>query len=287
MRLILSYMLWPGLMMVCLAGTEVAMSLGHGVLGFNLIYVGLALTLAVLERYMPHERDWLAQDGQMKADLAHTLLNKGFVQVIVVVSTITGFAHTVGSSGLQLWPAAWPLVPQIMLGLVIMEFGLYWKHRLSHEKAWLWPFHAVHHSVLRLWFFNTGRFHVVDTVMSLLFSLPLMFLLGAPNDIFSWLAAITAFIGVLTHCNVEMRCGFLTLLFNTPSLHRWHHSRDLSEGNKNYGENITLFDHLFGTYFYAYRRPPANIGISESMPADFIGQLKAPFLTPKQSAPGT
>ena len=277
MRRFLSHILWPGIMIVCLAATHYAMSIGHGVLGFNLIYLCLAVSLFFLERYMPHERAWLAHDGQMKADLAHTLLNKGFVQVLVVVTTIMGLAKTVGDSGMQAWPSSWPMPFQIILGLIAMEFGLYWKHRLSHEKAWLWPYHAVHHSVLRLWFFNTGRFHVVDTLMSIAFSLPLMFLLGVPNEIFSWVAAITAYIGMLTHCNVEMRCDFLTLIFNTPSLHRWHHSRDLSEGNKNYGENITLFDHLFGTYFFAHRRPPADIGIKEPMPANFIGQLKAPF----------
>jgi sterol desaturase/sphingolipid hydroxylase (fatty acid hydroxylase superfamily) len=277
MRNALAPILWPALMLLCVAATVYAMRAGHGIIGFNLIYLALAVTLAVLERLMPHERQWLSPDGQMKADLAHTLFNKGFVQVIVVVSAVTGFADRIGHSGLHLWPSFLPQPVQILLALVVMEFGLYWKHRLSHETRWLWPYHAVHHSVTRLWFFNTGRFHVVDTILSLAFSLPLLFALGVPNDVLSWIAAITAYIGLLTHCNVQMRCGWLSYVFNTPDLHRWHHSQDLRQGNKNYGENLVLFDLLFGTFYIDPARPPANIGIPAPMPTHFLGQLAFPF----------
>jgi sterol desaturase/sphingolipid hydroxylase (fatty acid hydroxylase superfamily) len=108
---------------------------------------------------------------------------------------------------------------------------------------------------------------------------PLLVFAGAPGDIIIWVSAITAFIGILTHCNVRMQFGWLNYIFNTPGLHRWHHSMDLREGNKNYGENLVLWDLIFGTYFDdARRRPPAKIGISEAMPATFWGQLIAPFV---------
>lgn len=90
-------------------------------------------------------------------------------------------------------------------------------------------------------------------------------------------SALTAVVGILTHANVEMRCAFLNYVFNTPELHRWHHSKIAAEGNKNYGENLMLFDQLFGTFFYPARRPPADIGINHPMPATFWGQLKVPF----------
>ena len=38
------------------------------------------------------------------------------------------------------------------------------------------------------------------------------------------------------------------------------------EGNRNYGENLMLFDQLFGTFFLPSRRPPADIGIRYPMP---------------------
>ena len=278
MRQTLSYLLWPLLFVMCLIGTQVGIASSHPVAGFNLTYATLAIVLAWLERVFPHQEKWNNHDGQIKADLFHTILNKGMVQVFVVVSTIIGVAEKAGSSGLQIWPSYWPMWAQVILSVIVMDFGLYWKHRIAHEWAWLWPFHAVHHSAPRLWFFNTGRFHVVDTVTGVLFGLPLLFLLGAPNEVFSWAAGITAYIGMLTHCNVEMRFGFLSAIFNTPELHRWHHSRRLREGNKNYGENLMLWDHVFRSYFRENRPSPKNIGIYGDMPENFIGQLKAPFV---------
>lgn len=277
MRILLSWLLWPLLAGGSLFLVYRGMEAGHGVLAFNLTYIGLALTIALLERLIPHERRWLENDGQMGPDLAHTLLSKSIAQVVVLVIVFMGVAEYMKPADRPFWPETWPLLAQIALGLVIVEAGLYWKHRLAHEWSWLWRFHAVHHSVTRLWFFNTGRFHVVDTATGLLVGIPVLLLLGAPPPVLLMVSAVTAVFGILTHCNIEMRCGPFSYVFNTPETHRWHHSRDLAEGNRNYGENLMLFDMLFGSYTNPKRRPPADIGIEHPMPGNFLGQLKIPF----------
>lgn len=275
----LSWLLWPLLLAGCIALTAVGMSRGQGPLFFNIAYLCLAVSLFMLERWMPHEPMWNQNDGQIFADFAHTMLNKGMVQLVVLAPATFGISMALGDrSGGGYWPTGWPMVLQVLLGLFIAEIGLYWAHRLGHEVRWLWPYHAVHHSVTRLWFFNTGRFHFVDTIKSIVLGMPLLFLCGSPGDVFLWVSMITAFIGMLTHCNVEMRFGPLNYVFNTPALHRWHHSRDLREGNKNYGENLMIWDVIFRTYFDADRRPPVDIGIAEQMPTRFADQLKAPFM---------
>lgn len=276
----LDYLLWPAMLAVTCAGMAWGMAHGHDQLAFNIIYLCFALVLFFLERIRPHETKWLKSDGQEIPDLAHTLITKLPVQVIVVSLTNFGIVKGFGErAGGGLWPSGWPMFFQVVLGLVIMEFGLYWAHRLAHEWMWLWRFHAVHHSSKKLWFFNTGRFHFIDTIKSMIFSAPLMTLVDAPGTIFTWVSAITAFIGILTHCNIRMKFGWLNYIFNTPGLHRWHHSMDMREGNKNYGENLMCWDLLFGTYFDdCRRRPPQDIGIKEAMPKSFFGQLAAPFV---------
>lgn len=277
MQRLLSYSLWPALFAGALGATWAGMQTGHEVLIFNLAYLALALAIGILERLLPHERAWLRNDGQIGPDLAHTLLNKGVAQVIITATVFLGLADALAPAGDGLWPTGWPLALQTGLGLVVMEAGLYWKHRLAHEWPPLWRFHAVHHSVTRLWFFNTGRFHLVDTVTGLAVGMPVLLLLGAPREVLVLCSAITAIIGILTHSNVQMRCGWLSYVFNTPTLHRWHHSKEPHEGNRNYGENLMLFDLLFGTFYRPPRRPPCEIGIRHAMPANFLGQLKAPF----------
>lgn len=278
--------LWPALLTTVLSITYVGMVNGYAFLAFNLAYLGLAVTLFCAERLWPYERAWLANDGQIGVDLAHTVLNKGAVQVLIAVGAVFGIAEAAVDRGLhQLWPTHWPMGLQVALGLVLVEAGLYAAHRLAHEWPLLWRFHAVHHSSTRLTFINTGRFHVVDTAVSIVLSQPILFLAGAPTEVFKWVSATTAFIGMLTHCNVDMRFGWLNYLFNTPVLHRFHHSRNLEEGNKNYGENLMIYDLLLRTHYYRPYRPSSRIGVDEPMPASFLGQLAHPFRRGRDAAP--
>lgn len=276
---LLDYLLWPLLLVAALIPTGIGIAAGHGKLAFNCTYFSFALVLFFLEKWRPHEREWLHSDGQELPDLAHTAFTKSFVQLTIVALGYMGLIHSVGGAdGTGIWPNDWPMWAQVVLALVIAEFGLYWAHRLAHEWMPLWHFHAVHHSVRKLWFFNTGRFHIIDTLKSMIFSGPLLALSGTPNDVVQWFGAITAYIGFLTHCNIRMRFGWLNYIFNTPELHRWHHSTDLREGDKNYGENLMLWDLIFRSFYNdPSRHRPDIIGIKSAMPRTFLDQLAMPF----------
>jgi len=281
-RQILSYVLWPALLTACIVATVFGFNSAHPILAFNLTYLALALTLAFLEWKMPFEPQWRNNDGQIFADIAHTLVSKGVVQGLVAFAGVFGLTTivtTMAEPGYGIWPRDWPLWIQVILGLVTAEFGLYWAHRLSHEFHPLWRFHAVHHSVTRLHIINTGRFHFINSLVSIVMGVGVLLALGAPMEVVLWLSAITAYIGMMTHCNVEMNFFFpLSHIFNTPELHRWHHSKVLREGNKNYSENIMIWDLVFRTHFIdSKRRPPIKIGITQKMPDKFHEQLVWPF----------
>lgn len=281
-KYVLSWVAWPFLFSVCMGATAYGFSVGHPQLAFNLSYLFLIISLLFLEHYMPHEQSWKPSDGQFWVDIGHTLTSKGTAQIFVVVNGTMGAADSLdahGLTGLGLWPSSLPMVVQVALALMIAEFGLYWAHRSAHLVPKLWRFHAIHHSVRKLWFVNTGRFHIVDSLYKIALGIMPLLILGAPMVMLKWVACVTAFVGLLTHCNVEMRCGVLSWIFNTPILHRWHHSKDLREGNKNFSENLMLWDIVFGTYFNEKRRPPAEIGIHEYMPRSFRHQLIWPFLS--------
>ncbi len=274
---------WPGMFIICMAITAYGFHSGYLVLFFNVAYLFLIVSLFFLEVWMPHEVLWRKSDGQIWADLGHTLSSKGTVQLIVMFSSLIGLSELikpVSEPGYGIWPREWPMAVQAAMGVMIAEFPLYWAHRFGHEWGWMWRFHSVHHSVQKLWIVNTGRFHFMDSLIKIIVSMAILMALGAPMEVVEWLMAVTAFIGMLTHCNVEMKFGALSWWFNTPELHRWHHSRKLKESNKNYCENVMIWDHVFGTYFRdKARRPPANIGISHFMPPKFRHQLMWPFLT--------
>ena len=281
LRTLVACTAWPILLVAAIASTAYGFAHGAPILAFNLTYLGLVAALLGLEHWMPHEESWKPHDGQLMLDLGHTLVSNGTVQVLVVFSGVIGLSALIAESGhhgLGLWPHGWPLAGQVVLGLAVSEFAAYWAHRTAHEWRPLWYFHAVHHGVGKLWCVNSGRFHFIDALKSVVPGVAILVLAGAPAEVMAWLSALTGYIGLMTHTNATMRFGPLSYIFNTPELHRWHHSMDLKEGNANYGENLAIWDLVFGTWFNEARRPPATIGIREAMPARLDEQLMWPFL---------
>jgi len=277
LRTAVKHTAWPFLLLSSSAILAIGFAHDREVLFFNLSYAWIVAALFLLERRLPYREAWRRADGQLRPDLSHTVLNKGLVQLIIVQLIALGVLGD--SAGTVMGELALPL--QVVAGLIVSEIGLYAAHRLAHEWSLLWRFHAVHHSVRKLWLVNTGRFHFVDSLTSVAASVPFLFLSGISMDAIVWVSAITAYIGILTHCNVDMRCGWLNYVFNTPNLHRWHHAVERDDGNSNYGENLMLWDMLFGTFRYRKDRDVDIIGINDTMPARFLEQLAVPFLWKK------
>ncbi len=271
---------WPSLLLSCCAILAYGFTQSRATLFFNLSYAWIIVWLLWLEHGLPYRADWRRADGQIFQDLGHSALNKGLVQLLIVTLAARGLLDHRSTGFLS----SAPLPVQVVCGLVGSEFGLYWAHRLKHEWPSLWRFHAVHHSVLKLWLVNTGRFHFIDSLLAVVASLPFFLLSGMSMDAIIWVSAITAYIGILTHCNVAMDCGWLSYVFNTPTLHRWHHARDSAIGNSNYGENLVLWDQLLGTYCNPPGQEVENIGIEEHMPSGFFAQLAVPFVWRRHQA---
>ncbi|HEV7310418.1 sterol desaturase family protein [Ensifer sp.] len=273
---------WPLVFFCGLLGSSFAFSSAHPVSVFAGVYAVAVLVLFFLERYIPYEKSWLVSDGETVNDIGHTLATKGLLQLAGLVAVVfpmyaANILQPLAALKFGLWPSDWPMLLQVALAVIIAEFGLYWSHRIAHEKLFFWRFHALHHSVTRLWVINTGRFHVADSLFKVVMSQIPLYCLGAPLPVFWWLGAVTAFIGILTHCNVDMRTGVFDFVFSTPRLHRWHHSKDLREGNMNYGENVVVWDLLFGTYYNPDRRSSTDIGIKGQIAKGFLRQLTQPF----------
>lgn len=277
-----SSLLWPGIFCAGLVGSYFAFHSQMHLLWFNVVYFSVVVTIALFERLMPYEETWLDPDGETFNNIAHTLLSKGLVQIAAAIGAsfpmaVATVAQPFLSHKANIWPEQWPMALQVVLGLVIAELGLYLAHRLAHEHLSLWRFHALHHSVERLWVINTGRFHIVDSLFKIALSQIPLYLLGAPLPVFLWIGAVTAFIGLLTHCNIDVRTGPLDWILSTPRLHRWHHSKLLAEGNTNYGENLVIWDQILGTYYNPPRPSSTDIGITGKVADSFLAQLAQPF----------
>jgi len=62
-------------------------------------------------------------------------------------------------------------------------------------------------------------------------------------------------------------------------LHRWHHSMIIKESNKNFGNNLIVWDLLFGTWHLPKAKKVEQLGlINRNYPLGLIEQLKSPFI---------
>jgi ornithine lipid hydroxylase len=285
----LSYLLYPTL----LAG---ALLLWAGMwkrygwdadIAMQLVYWAFIVVLVVLERLHPFEPAWNRNDGQLVNDIGLSIVTIALsgLATVVCLGALTWAIKTYQPLiSLQVWPAQWPMLVQVVPGIILWDLGNHLAHRWAHKVPLLWRFHSVHHSAPRLCVINAGRFHPIDIVKSVVIGAPIPVLLGVPAEIAEWYAAFYLFAGILTHANVRLPCGFFSYFMNTPELHRWHHSPIPVETDTNYGEVTMFWDRLFGSYVYRSSLARLNVGLdraegSVSVSAHVLEALVQP-LTP-------
>ena len=116
---------------------------------FVLLLAAIATSLAA-ERLAPFEKQWNASQDDGKRDIAHALVNEASLVVLVLLLPL----FTSLAPWPSVWPAALPFWADILLAIILLDVGITLAHFASHRISILWRFHAVHHSVRRMYGFN-------------------------------------------------------------------------------------------------------------------------------------
>lgn len=136
----------------------------------------------------------------------------------------------------------------ILLCVVVYDFIFYWAHRWGHEVNLFWGAHVVHHqseeynlsvALRQSWFHNLLAFFLFLPLPLLGFS-PLTFGAAAAIQTIGQFWIHTKMVGKLPR--------WFEFVFNTPSHHRVHHSRDPKYIDKNHGGIFIIWDRMFGTF---------------------------------------
>ena len=144
-----------------------------------------------------------------------------------------------------------PQAVAIALSLLLLDLAIYAQHVAAHRWRWFWRLHQVHHSDLDFDTSTALRFHPLEIMLSMLYKVVLVILLGAPP------VAVVAFEVILNGCalfnhgNVSLPPGlerYCRYLLVTPDMHRIHHSALPAETDSNYGFSLSCWDRLFRTY---------------------------------------
>lgn len=150
---------------------------------------------------------------------------------------------------MRLWTVPTDTWWGIALLFVGVELAYYWMHRHSHSVGWMWANHVVHHSPTQISFATAVRLGWTDLVaLTWIYWLPL-FLLGLhPAAVFLCYGIGLVYQFILHTEMVPRLWGPVEWLFNTPSNHRVHHASEPVYHDKNFGNVLMVFDHVFGTY---------------------------------------
>jgi len=232
------------------------------------------------ERFIPYRSDWQPRSADLLDDALFLML----VQLLLPLAlawTVAWLAQSwiaEHSASLALWPNEWPIVVQLAAKIVVGDFFRYWLHRAAHTWTPLWRLHAVHHAPEKLYTTNVFRFHPAEKALQFLCdTLPFM-LVGIGPEVLAYYFVFYAVSGLLQHANCDLRLGWLNYVVSGPEVHRWHHSRHVTESNHNYAHSFVVWDLLFGTYFRPRDHAVEDLGLrSRDYPRRFAALLAAPF----------
>ena len=241
-----------------------------------------AIAIEVLERYYTYRTAWQPNRQERATDSAYLVLIQGLLPKCLGFLTsvwILQIALVFSLNNNGVWPHHWPIFFQFILMLALSDLVRYWLHRLSHNWKPLWRLHAVHHSPQKVYWMNVGRFHPLEKALQFLVdSLPFL-LLGISESVLALYFVFYAVNGFFQHCNLSLRLGFLNYIVSGPELHRWHHSCTTKESNNNYGNNLIIWDLIFGTRFLPKELEVAEIGLrNRNYPTRLSDQLGSPFI---------
>ena len=223
------------------------------------LYLALGLpilTILLVEHKIPYRRQWKMNASDLVKDIRFAFLNHVLLDRILKFSVIYFFP-----AGFINYLSHFPILIQVFIMLVIAEFSRYWLHRMMHTNEFLWQFHKVHHTPKKLHASNVVWVHPADKIFQFCAD-TLPFLLIGISDLSLAIYFIFYTIhGFFQHSNLPIKLGILNKIFSGPELHRWHHSVDPQIANHNFGNNLIMWDQIFGTYYNPKKGQVGELGI--------------------------
>jgi len=175
---------------------------------------------------------------------------------------LTRWAQREGIGLLNL--VAFPAWPEMVLGILLLDYTLWHWHRLNHLSVFLWRFHGVHHTDLDLDASTALRFHFGELALSAGYRVLQVVVIGpSPLALGTW--QLLLFVSILFHhSNLRLSVGLeraLVRLLVTPRMHGIHHSLYLNESNANWSSLLSVWDRLHRTLVLNVPQDQVPIGV--------------------------
>lgn len=266
--------------LVALAGGAIIVAATLSKLAIVAIVLGAVAVSFAAERLVPYEVAWNESRGDRLRDIAHAIVNEGSTAVgVIAIPWLVALTPTFDA-----WPSELPFAVQVLAAAVALDAGITLTHWWSHRSGWLWQFHAVHHSVGRLYGFNGLMKHPLHQATETLAGMLPLVILGVTVEVAAALAGLVVLQLLLQHSNVDYRVGALHRWFALNRGHRLHHVASVPEGDVNFGLFLLVWDRLLGTYHDPTGRDVRDGEVGLAGQADYPTRYGAQLLAPFQGA---
>lgn len=154
----------------------------------------------------------------------------------------------------------------VVVSVLCLDGVTYLWHRAYHTVPLMWRMHRVHHSDLDLDVTSSGRFHLIEMVLSAIFRLGVIAASGLAFASVVIFEIVFGLANQIQHSNLRIPEPFeswLRTLFVTPDMHRIHHGQEKAQTNSNYSTVFSFWDRLFGTYRFGDSQTGLVIGLPE------------------------
>jgi sterol desaturase/sphingolipid hydroxylase (fatty acid hydroxylase superfamily) len=220
-----------------------------------LVFAAMFLLMAAIELLRPKRRLSVSKAQRWITNLAiagvDTLVLRVMAALAVPAAAVAA-AFFAKERGLGLLNQVdWPHWIKLVIALLVLDLAIWFQHLVSHKVPIFWRLHQVHHADRDIDVTTAVRFHPVEIALSMLWKITVVIPLGAsPFAVFLFEVILNA-CAMFNHANIALPPWLdriLRVFIVTPDMHRVHHSVLLSEHDRNYGFNLSLWDRLFGTY---------------------------------------
>ena len=179
--------------------------------------------------------------------------------------------------------SALPMLLQLFVFFVVLDFVQWLTHIMLHRFSFLWKFHQVHHSVKEMGFSAHLRYHWMENILYKPLKTFGVMLLGGFEPEQAYIVHFIAIsIGHFNHSNIKITWGPFKYLVNNPVMHLYHHAYHFPEEHPNgvnFGISLSVWDYIFKTNHIAEDSGTIKLGFpgDDQMPKNFMGQLKYGF----------
>jgi sterol desaturase/sphingolipid hydroxylase (fatty acid hydroxylase superfamily) len=190
----------------------------------------------------------------------HARTNFIFLFFVVLINTVFGIIAAAvfiwgeqTGFGLLNYISA-PVWVELLISIIVLDLiAQFFVHYLLHKVKWMWRLHIVHHSDKNVDVTSGTRHHPFDFIIRESFALVSVIILGMPVSFYVFYRIITVLFTYFNHANIRLPLWLdkgLSYIIVSPNMHKFHHHYQLPWTDSNYGNILSVWDRMFGTFVY-------------------------------------